>query len=257
MNSLLLFFSVVATGAWGDVGFDFRAPSFKGGNAVLAVFVKNTVTTDDYAQVAKWASYMQPSFGDQWAVIAKLDSRGGNVTAALKIGRFLRNKGAMAVVEKDAVCLSACVYILAGATNRAVDGRVGIHRPYEPNDQEISEIGQKAKYKALEKDILAFLHEMNIPTRLYEDSLFISPDRVKILTFKELQGYGLNENDPYADEASTVKRAKQLGITRAEYAAREVRSRRQCGLNAMTIETSENELVLGMECRAAILEGTR
>jgi hypothetical protein len=104
---------------------------------------------------------------------------------------------------------------------------------------------------------MAYLQEMNIPIRLYEDSLFISPDRIKILTAEELQGYGLNENDPYADEASAVNQAKKLGISRKEYAAREARSRNECGLGLVSNETPADEVISRMNCRTAILEGKR
>lgn len=257
LNGLLLFFCFVAKGAWGDVGYNLKEPSFNGGPALLTLFVKKTVTPEDYANVAKTASLIQSRFHDQWVVLAKLDSTGGNVSAALKIGRFLRSKGAMAFIDEGAVCLSSCVYILAGATNRAVGGRVGIHRPYEPNDQEISAAAQKDKYKKMEKDIVAYLQEMNIPKRLYEDSLFISPDRIKMLTASELQGYGLNVNDPYADEGSTVAKAKKLGISRKEYAAREARSQKECDLDSVTNETPRDKVISALNCQTAILEGRR
>jgi len=242
--------------AWGDVGFNLK--HFTGNEPGLVfIFVSKTITPQDYTDVAKTANLMQGRYGDRWIVIAKLNSTGGNVSAALKIGRFLRKKGAMANVDENAVCLSSCVYVLAGATYRAVDGIVGIHRPYEPNDGEISEDAQKTKYAKLGKEIISYLQAMNIPTRLYEDSLFISPDRIKILSYNETQGYGLNENDPYADEASAVNQAKKLGISRKEYAARELRSRRDCGLTTISNGTPKEEVLSAMECRTDILEGRR
>lgn len=257
LNGLLIFFCFVAKGAWGDVGFNLKEPGSNGGPALLMLLVTKTITPDDYANVVKMASLLQPRFHDKWKVLAKLDSTGGNVSAALKIGRFLRSKGAMAFIDEGAVCLSSCVYILAGAAYRAVSGQVGIHRPYEPNDQEISAAAQKDKYKKIEKDIVAYLQEMNIPKRLYDDSLFISPDRIKMLTANELQGYGLNVNDPYADEARTVTEAKKLGISRKEYAARKARSQKECDLDSVSNETPKDKVISALNCQDAILEGRR
>jgi hypothetical protein len=258
IKCLLMFAYFLTTAAWSDIGFRIQEPSFKGGKALLLLSIEKTIKPEDYENVAKVANLLlQSRFNDQWAVLAKLDSTGGSTSAALKIGRFLRGKQAMAIVDDGAACFSSCVYILAGASNRAVEGQIGIHRPYEPNDLEISEIAQKKKYQKLGKDIMAYLQEMNIPIRLYEDSLFISPDRIKILTAEELQGYGLNENDPYADEASAVNQAKKLGISRKEYAAREARSRNECGLGLVSNETPADEVISRMNCRTAILEGKR
>ena len=141
------------------------------------------------------------------------NSPGGNVAASLKIGRILRKSEALAQVLKDAVCLSSCVYAFAGATDRGVYGLIGIHRPYEPDDQQLTPAQQKAKYDKLGRNIVAYLKEMNIPTRLYEDSLFISPERVKYLDDAEQLSYGLSANDPYAEEANAVKKAQKLGIS--------------------------------------------
>lgn len=253
---MLLLLCLVATGAWGDVSFDFKPPA-SNGPGLLFVFVEKSITPKDYAGIENIANVIQKGFGDRWVVIAKLNSTGGNVTAALNMGRFLRKKDAMAVVEENAVCISSCVYVLAGASNRSVHGKVGIHRPYEPNDEETSVAAQKTKYSKIGKMIGNYLHAMNVPTRLYEDSLFISPDRVRILSFDELQAYGLNMNDPYADESSSVSEAKRIGISRREYAVREVRSRGECGLNALTNDTPKDELINALECKSAVLEGKR
>ena len=70
LNGLLLFFCFVAKGAWGDVGFDLKEPTSRGGPALLALFVEKTITPEDYANVAKMASLIQSRFHDQWVVLA-------------------------------------------------------------------------------------------------------------------------------------------------------------------------------------------
>lgn len=56
-------------------------------------------------------------------------SGGGNVYAALEIGRFLREIGLPTRVGKGQSCASACVYALIGGIFRTVDpgARVGVH----------------------------------------------------------------------------------------------------------------------------------
>jgi hypothetical protein len=186
----------------------------------------------------------------------KLDSPGGNVAAALKIGRLLRKLHALAEVKENAVCLSSCVYILAGAVSRIVEGQVGIHRPYDPNGEIKTEVEQKEKYRKLGKQIVAYFKEVNIPTRLYEDSLYISPEKIKILNFNEMQAYGLNTNDPYYEEASESSSAKSHGISRQEYKVREKRAWSDCQMDTINDATDE-EQHRRAKCFDAIMAGTR
>jgi hypothetical protein len=190
-------------------------------------------------------------------IFIRLDSTGGSVSASLLIGRLLRKYDAIAAVEKNARCLSSCVYVLAGAPSRAVDGTVGIHRPFDPNDMVTSEIAQKEKYKQWGIEITAYLKEMNIPTRLYDDALFISPERKKVLSDDELHGYGLNENDPYEDEANAVKQAREHGISHAMLAARKARANIECDRFEVTDESSRDEDMSRMNCENAVLKGAR
>lgn len=58
-----------------------------------------------------------------------INSPGGDIAAAMAIGRMFREERAW--LHVNGVCISACVLILAGAVDRSTNfGRVGIHRPY-------------------------------------------------------------------------------------------------------------------------------
>src|SRR5262245_8436773 len=73
----------------------------------------------------------QRALGRIVALRVDVDSPGGQVFAALEIGRLLRREGAPIRMGKGAVCVSACVFVLMGATEReaAADARIGLHRP--------------------------------------------------------------------------------------------------------------------------------
>ena len=49
-----------------------------------------------------------------------LDSAGGEVLAAIRIGRILRQHAAWVWVDKGAECSSACAFILAGGVERNI-----------------------------------------------------------------------------------------------------------------------------------------
>jgi len=179
------------------------------------------------------------------------------VSAALAIGRLLRKLDSIANVDKNAHCLSSCVYVLAGAPSRAVDGVVGIHRPFDPDDKVTSRTAQSEKYRKLGVEITAYLKEMNIPTRLYDDSLFISPERIKYLSDDEMSAYGLNANDPYEEEADAVKQANQLGISRAQLISREAQAKMDCELDEINDATPKALVLNRLGCRDRILKGMR
>lgn len=103
---------------------------------------------------------------------------------------------------------------------RIVSGQVGIHRPYDPGNTNISSKSQKKKYANLANKIKDYLSEMNIQPKLYDDMIYISPENIKMLSINELQSYGLGVNDPYIEEATSASYAKQLGISRQELARR-------------------------------------
>lgn len=151
-----------------------------------------------------------------------LNSIGGDVGAALAVGRMLRKEDKSAIVGPDNVCISACVLLLAGATHRAImGGKVGIHRPFVGQDSATTPEQQKTQYEGIEKTVRGYLREMNIDTRLYDDMFRISPANVKYLTPSELRAYGLEGSDPYMEQAYYARRAKDLGISTQELLRRQ------------------------------------
>jgi membrane-bound ClpP family serine protease len=59
-----------------------------------------------------------------------LDSPGGLITEAIKIGDVIAEKNMEAIVTFSGHCYSACVLIYAAARTRSGIGNVGIHRPF-------------------------------------------------------------------------------------------------------------------------------
>jgi hypothetical protein len=237
---LFLLLGLVCGYAWGDINHQLEMETGSRVKGHLKIKIFNSISAQDYADLSTMVSLAKKGFGSDFTVFAELNSTGGNISASLNIGKILRKYDAMAYIAPDSVCMSSCVYILAGATQRVInDGTIGIHRPYEPNDESISADVQKTKYGILGKKIIAYLKAMNISIRLYEDSLFISPDNIKILSSQEMQIYGLNVNDPFTEEANAVKKANELGISRMEYAKRKNRVKSECVIDRMADPDSE------------------
>ncbi len=164
----------------------------------------------------------------QWGGAIGLNSQGGDLSAAMELGRMLRKNDRDVLIEPDDVCASACVLVLAGAPFRAVWGKVGIHRPYLPNDTVTDPAQQKARYQALEAEVKAYLQEMNASPSLYDDMIRISPGAVRYLNKPDLERYGLSGSDPFIDEANLTSSANMLRISKEELLKRRARIKSDC-----------------------------
>lgn len=159
----------------------------------------------------------------------KLDSPGGDVTAAMAIGRLLRKEQAFAHIEPEAICYSACVLVLAGATGRNMQGRVGIHRPYlEVPKEVVSPDNIRDLFQKMLQDIRSYFREMNVSEQLADAMLRISPENMRLLNSVALNGYGLTDEDPIARETMELNVAQQHGLSRQEYMRRKALAKSWC-----------------------------
>lgn len=184
-----------------------------------------------------------------------IDSEGGNLAAALDIGEYARKMGAYARVEREAQCLSSCVFILAGAPNRIIYGKVGIHRPFDPVGVEGGIDKVNELYSDVRSKVVGFLERMNIDPKLYDTMIRTPPHSMRILSHKEMEQYGLSLPDPHHDEARDTAEAQRLGITRAEYAKRVAQSEADCWKGVELIDMTLDQLRTFAECEEDIMKG--
>jgi hypothetical protein len=157
--------------------------------------------------------------------VVTLNSLGGDLAAAIEIGSLVREKNISAIIDSSAKCVSACVFVLAGAAQRKIKGLVGIHRPYftSAGGADSSEVVQG--YGALLKQAREYLRNMGIADRLLDEMLRIEPTDVRFVSRAELDEYGLGEGSPAKNietlaslkEAIEVKAAAAYGLSRSEY----------------------------------------
>lgn len=157
-----------------------------------------------------------------------LDSSGGNVESALAMGQILRATAATAYVRNGATCGSACVFVLAGAVQRVVDGNVAIHRPFFTDSKLVGYAERQRRYTRLRKDILKFFQAMNVPTGLLDAMLVVPPDEGHVLSEQELEKYGLSRHDPVWQEEIDIGLSKTFGISRMEFNRRSARAKKVC-----------------------------
>jgi hypothetical protein len=162
-----------------------------------------------------------------WGI--ELDSPGGSVTAAMEIGRLFREKHVWVIVPHWARCASACVLLLAGAVNRVIAGKVGIHRPYlEVPKQEATAERVKSLYAATLSELRSYFREMNVSEQLADAMLRIEPEHIKFLDDRALANYGLTETDPVEQEMSDLQEAQYFGLDRSQYIERKQLAAKLC-----------------------------
>jgi hypothetical protein len=162
------------------------------------------------------------AFGDSF----RINSHGGDVSAAMTIGRIFRQETSF--LQVDGSCISACVLVLAGAVERGIKTSfmVGIHRPYLVQTSYTEEQARKL-YDGMLKEIRAYLHEMNVSIKLADDMLDTEPEQVHFLSPTELEKYRLASVDlaerrrrAVSRELSDLREANELGLDRVEYTRR-------------------------------------
>ena len=134
-------------------------PQFE--NKLATISVTGEIRRDDLKHFVDFALLaLRDSSFDFFRV--ELDSAGGDVQTSLEIGRILRVSKARAAVLSNGKWFGSCVFLLAGATGRYVEGPLGIHRPYPPHDVNTTAAAQRQWYGRLEKEVKAFLKEVNV-----------------------------------------------------------------------------------------------
>jgi hypothetical protein len=189
---------------------------------------------------------------DKIDILIVLDTGGGSVVGAMRIGRLLRAHGAVAFVENGNVCASACVFVLMGATQRRVSpaGQVEIHRPYTAVAESVTVEERQHAYKLNRDAIRSYLDEMNIPMELLTAMENVPPEESRVLDDRELQAYRLGRDDPVSEESRAASDAKRYGITMGEYYRRKARTETVCrSLGA--------DLQAYAQCRMDVMSGNR
>jgi hypothetical protein len=137
-----------------------------------------------------------------------INSPGGAIAPALEAGEWLRESG-KAVEARDS-CLSACVFVLAGGTERheTANARVGVHRFFS-----LTETDSKAATESTQEvadRILRYLENMGISSELWHAMEQVPSDDIRYLDPPTLLSWKvLTAEKPPADATAFVRAAGQ------------------------------------------------
>lgn len=174
-----------------DIGPLVRCP--------VAVGFSGEITRESIRPLREILSTMLKAAQPPPLISLNIASPGGDVAAALSFATFLREGKFhdlyVNVTRKG--CSSACVFILAGAFHRSVNGPVGVHRPYL-SEETVREMGYEdlqQTYDALLPTVRAFFRTVNVRESLADEMWQIPSHRMKFLSAAELASYGLSADD--------------------------------------------------------------
>ncbi len=165
---------------------EVQAVSHKNG-PILAARISEDIAPGDYNQLLQ--GLRQHGGGHYVRRLVLLNSIGGSLDEALRMGRLLRASGFETLVPGQGVCQGTCIYLLAAGHKKTVRGAVGLHRPYfSRGDSALA----RQQAGSPELNPAAYLQEMEIPLQLMDDMAQLAPQNMRLLSARELTRYRLN-----------------------------------------------------------------
>ncbi|MFW9615594.1 ATP-dependent Clp protease proteolytic subunit [Aquabacterium sp.] len=148
--------------------------------APIKIHLKGSIDKDAAPRLARVLKLYE-----EQSISVHLDSPGGNLLAALEIGRLLRSVSASTHVDAKAMCYSACAFAYIGGSSRYMDrdARYGVHRASTMVDSfDTMESGQIVA--AL---VGAYIREMGVSPALLDLSVKASANDIYLLSRKQLE----------------------------------------------------------------------
>ncbi len=177
-------------------------------SAHFSIKISNTITKKDADDIAQRVGDFDDA--DIWVY---LNSSGGDVDAAMQIGRIIRKYGATVQVGKME-CYSSCALIYIAGTTRLSSGKIGLHRPYfasaPQNPREI-----ERQVPIMLQKLKSYVQEMGVTDNSYQEMVNTQPTKMKLYLDAEIQRI-VPMNDPIDDEIITSYEAVLYGVSTAE-----------------------------------------
>jgi hypothetical protein len=158
-----------------------------------------------------------------------LESNGGSVSEAMKIGRIIRENEFRTSIYYNENCASSCVLIFASGIYRMSGGNIQIHRPYftHLNPSLSRQQVQEMRIKVME-EMKRFAMEMDFSEALIDHMISIPPEQMHTLTLDEAKKYRLDGRDASSEEKQVAENAALFGFSSIEYRQRRAEADARC-----------------------------
>jgi len=186
--------------------------------AQVRIRISGQITRDDVDSARVMASLLASGRHKLVDNTVWLAGSGGDVDAAMHLGRLLRSLGVFTLVGEGEQCLSACVFAFMGGDKRAVAGQLGIHRPFFPTTE--ADPQRPARFRHLQRTLRDYIEELDFPPSLYEAVMVVPPESMQLLAIAELKRFYLVGMSPSSEDIADAAAARRLGMPMAEYLRR-------------------------------------
>lgn len=188
----------------------------------VRVFISGWIGHEDVRSAGVMADLVRSGKQKIAGNIVSLAGHGGDVDAAMDLGRLLRKLGVFTLVGKKDQCLSACVFAFMGGERRSVAGRLGIHRPFLPFTQDTPD--RLGRFRYLQKTLRGYFEELDFPASLYEAVMVVPPESMHMLAPADLKRFYLEGISPSSEDMADAVSARRLGISMADYLQRKAQA---------------------------------
>ncbi len=190
-------------------------------NNILNVAIKNTITELDANALREVSEEVLARSN----VFVVLDSTGGDVSAAMQIGRLIRKHEATTVVmETGSKCHGSCALIFIAGVVRLNFGSIGLHRPY-PTSAPKNRQSSETQIPLMQSQIKSYVAEMGITEDFYQRMANTEPSQMAIYSSSDVTTV-VPEKDPVFDEVNISYQARQYGIPIPEMRQRDKNAER-------------------------------
>lgn len=244
MTSLKHFFSIRETifcvamtifflGSGRVLAADFRVMQNNEEPGVPILYVSGVIERGDTDELVKYLRSdpdISLLINDVW-----LNSPGGNLVEAMKLGSLLETLGLSAMVPNGARCASACFFVWVGASGRVALGELVIHRPYfDMSGSSASASDYEQAYRDASESAYKYLRQRNVPTSLIEVMMRVSSSDGYTLSDQDKSSIGymsqarvehMIQNCGLPDSNQAVQIQARGGLSKSELSAL-----RECGL---------------------------
>jgi hypothetical protein len=148
-----------------------------------------------------------------------LDSPGGDVDAAMKIGRIIRSADGETRIPLNRRCSSSCALIFISGVKRFNFGELGLHRPYFASAP-LSNAQIEKQMPIMRSAVKEYVEEMGITGGFFERMFNTPPSEIDILRGDDSEKI-VPEMDPTYEEIETSRQARWYGLTTSEYRKRD------------------------------------
>ncbi|WP_425477383.1 hypothetical protein [Stenotrophomonas ginsengisoli] len=143
--------------------------------------------------------------------VLDLDSSGGQVEAAIRVGDQIGASGWTIWVREGSVCHSACVFVLAAGDNRLLAGKVGIHRMMRISSKATSRAELNDELQQVYGKVKDYLQRNGVAVGVADLMMTVPNRSLRLLTSEELRQYGLDGTNAVQDDLERIRQMRKCG----------------------------------------------